>query len=263
MLSASGLVVARGGRRVLDGVDLGCADREVVALLGPNGAGKTTLLRALAGLVPLDVGAITLDGAPLPSPRDRARVIAALWQESTAPLGLTVREVVSLGSWGGGRAPRNAPPAPHGIDAALATFSLAALADRPMERLSGGERQRVGLARCLAARPRLLLLDEPTNHLDLQGRAALLALLAARNHGVVLSTHDPALALAADRVVVVARGRVVATGAASVLTPSLLADVFGVRGSFVSDPLDGAPVFRLHPAVSPAASAALPTQGPR
>jgi iron complex transport system ATP-binding protein len=132
-----------------------------------------------------------------------------------------------------------------------------------MERLSGGERQRVGLARCLAARPRLLLLDEPTNHLDLQGRAALLALLAARNHGVVLSTHDPALALAADRVVVVARGRVVATGAASVLTPSLLADVFGVRGSFVSDPLDGAPVFRLHPAVSPAASAALPTQRPR
>ncbi len=258
MLSARGLVVTRGARRVLDGVDVACAASEFVALLGPNGAGKTTLLRALAGLQPLDAGAVTLDGGPLPAPRERARALAAHWQESPAPLGLTVREVVGLGAWGGGRTFGGASE----LSAALEPLGLANLADRPVETLSGGERQRVGLARCLAAAPRFLLLDEPTNHLDLQGRAALLALLDARGRGVLLSTHDPALALAADRVVVLARGRVVAAGPPSVLTPALLAGIFGVRASFVSDPLDGAPLFRLHPAAPPAAPAASPTQGP-
>lgn len=254
MLRGQGLTVRRHGRLVLHGVDVRCGDGEVVALLGPNGAGKTTLLRALAGLQPLEHGEVTLDEQALPAPRARARVLAALWQETPAPLGLTVRDVVALGAWGG-RCPA--------VDLAgvLGPLGLLPLVDRPMERLSGGERQRVGLARCLAAAPRVLLLDEPTNHLDVQGRALLLGLLRAHSGALLLSTHEPALALAADRVVVLVAGRVVATGPPSVLTPALLAEVFGVRASFVTDPLDGAPLFRLHPTEPTAAPAASHPQG--
>ncbi|MFN7146822.1 MAG: ATP-binding cassette domain-containing protein, partial [Myxococcota bacterium] len=178
-----------------------------------------------------------------------------------SPLGLIVGGAVFLCLGGGGRPPRNAPPVATDLEALLERFGLTRLADRPVEALSGGERQRAGLARCLAGRPRFLVLDEPTNHLDLRGRALLLALLRDRPCGIVLTTHEPALALAADRVVTLARGRVVAAGPPSVLTTALLAEVFGVRGAFVPDPLDGAPIFRLHPAEPTAARAASPTQG--
>jgi len=199
---------------------------EITALIGPNGAGKTTLLRALAGLT-AGPGRVTLDGHELAalSPDARARRLAWLPAERDVGWPLAAREVVALGLPG-----RRDDAA---IDRALAKTDTAVFADRRIDRLSTGERARVLLARALVAGPDWLLLDEPIANLDLRHQLDLLDLLrseAARGAGVVLSLHDLALAGAAcDRLVLIDAGRIVADGApAAVLTPDVLATVFGV-----------------------------------
>ena len=199
---------------------------EIVGLIGPNGAGKTTLLRALAGLS-RGPGEVTLDGCPLTdlSPDARARRLAWLPAERHVGWPLTAREVVALGLTG-----RRDEAA---IDVALAKADVTAFADRRINRLSTGERARVLLARALVGTPDWLLLDEPVASLDLRHQLDLLEVLrgeAARGAGVVLSLHDLSLAEGAcARLILLNQGRIVADGAPSdVLTPSVLATVFGV-----------------------------------
>jgi len=237
ILSAEGVGVSYGGRRVLDEVDFGLAAGEVVAVLGPNGAGKSTLIRALAGLARPSAGGVRLDGEPIGtmSRRDVARKLAFVPQFPVCDLGFTALETVLMGR------------APHASGLGLATATDLRLArdamralevdrleHRVLATLSGGERQRVMLARALAQEPRVLLLDEPTAYLDLRHQAASLDLVRERSRtegtAVVFVVHDPGLAGSyADRVVLLASGRVRAAGEArAVVTEALLADVYGV-----------------------------------
>ena len=110
--------------------------------------------------------------------------------------------------------------------------------------LSGGERQRVLLARAFAQDPDVLVLDEPTNHLDVRHQVELLALLRAQRRTTLVSLHDlNAAASVCDRLHVLHAGRVVASGPPrDVLTPELLAEVFGVRAAVVEHPLTGDPL---------------------
>jgi iron complex transport system ATP-binding protein len=190
------------------------------AIVGPNGAGKTTLLRALAGLLPASSGRVLLDGRPLPEwpVRERAQRLAWLAQQGEAGMELTVIETVLLG-----RLPqRGLLATPEAADHAAAERALAlaecsAWRDRRLLELSGGERQRVLLARALATEAPVLLLDEPSTHLDPQhqrGIARLLRTLADAGRTVVSVLHDLPLALAADRVLVMAGGELVAEGRA-------------------------------------------------
>jgi iron complex transport system ATP-binding protein len=120
---------------------------------------------------------------------------------------------------------------------------------RSWSTLSGGEKQRVHLARALAQQPQILLLDEPTNHLDVQHQLTILDLVARLPVTSIVALHDLNQALACDRVGVLAGGRLVALGAPEeVLTIERVDAVFGIRASIVTDPADGARLFRFHTA---------------
>jgi molybdate transport system ATP-binding protein len=212
------LVVRRPGF-TLD-VALTAEPGEVVALLGPNGAGKTTALRAVAGLVGLDDGHVTLDGARLDRVPPEHRRIGVVFQDYLLFPHLTALDNVAFGP----RCRRVPRRAARGIGREwLERVGLAEHARKKPRELSGGQAQRVALARALAAEPRLLLLDEPLAALDartrLETRAQLRGHLSSFPGATVLVTHDPLDALMlADRLVIVEDGRVVQTGDAATIT---------------------------------------------
>ncbi len=218
-LRAEGLVMSLGGRRVVDDVSLALNAGQWLALVGPNGAGKSSLLSLLAGLRSADAGQIWLAGRPLADwpARERAQRLAWLSQQGEADGDIGVVDVVRLG-----RLPQQGlfgmpTPADEAVvRTAMAETECSALAGRRLSALSGGERQRVLLARALAVGASVLLLDEPTTHLDAPHQRALVRSLAARARAgaaVAAVLHDLNLALAADRLLVMQAGRLVADGA--------------------------------------------------
>ncbi|MEV2236555.1 ABC transporter ATP-binding protein [Micromonospora sp. NPDC049891] len=224
------LRISLDGAPILAGVDLTVATGEWVTVIGPNGAGKSTLLRAVGGLLPAP-DAVRLFGTPLGElrRRERARVVATVAQSPVVPPGMAVLDYVLLG--------RNPYIAPLGRESAadlaavhevLDRLDLANFHARELATLSGGERQRVFLARALAQGATLLLLDEPTSALDIGHQQEVLELVdqLRRTHGLtVLATmHDLSIAGEyADRMVLLADGRIVATGTPDeVLTEDLL-----------------------------------------
>ncbi|MFJ8041859.1 ABC transporter ATP-binding protein [Kitasatospora sp. NPDC096147] len=218
------LIVERAPREGRAGfrldLELAAAPGEVVALLGPNGAGKSTALRALAGLLPLTDGHLTLDGAELETPAKgvhtpaEARPVGVVFQDYLLFPHLSALDNVAFGLRCQGLGRRAAR------EAALPWLERMGLAEHVQARpagLSGGQAQRVALARALAVHPRLLLLDEPLAALDartrLDVRAQLRRHLAEFEAVAVLVTHDPLDAMVlADRLVVVEEGREVQSG---------------------------------------------------
>ena len=174
LVQASGLVVFRGERLVLDGVSFRVAAGDALVVVGRNGAGKSTLLRVLAGLLRLDGG--TLDWA-LPEERR----VAYLGHADAVKPGLTARENLRFAAAG-------QPP-----DAALAAFGLAGLADLPARMLSAGQRRRLALARLPLSGAVVWLLDEPTLGLDTASLALLAGALADHRRAggaVIAATHQ-------------------------------------------------------------------------
>lgn len=231
--------MAAHGKLLLDRVDLDLAPGTVTVLIGPNGAGKSTLLRAMAGGRRATSGRVTLHGRDLAtwSPAALAAMRAVLSQSVGVAFAYRVEEVVRLGL----PADVSRPRADTLVEEALGRVGLAGFAARDCTTLSGGEQQRIHLARTLVqlaaapgdGRARYLLLDEPTSGLDLAHQ--LLVVRIAREHaaaggGVLAILHDLNLAaLAADRVVALDRGRIVADGTpAEVITDRLLTDTYRV-----------------------------------
>jgi iron complex transport system ATP-binding protein len=236
-IGVHGLHVSLGGTPILHGVDLDVAAGEWVTVIGPNGAGKSTLLRAVGGLLPF-TGTVTLLGHPharLPR-RQRARLIATVPQSPAIPPAMAVFDYVLLG-----RTPYIRPLGREStvdlvaVDEVLDRLDLTRFAGRHLETLSGGERQRVFLARALAQGATLLLLDEPTSALDIGHQQDVLDLVdqLRADHGltVLACMHDLSLAGEyADRMVLLAAGRVVAAGPPrDVLTEPLLREHYGAR----------------------------------
>lgn len=242
-LRLAGVHLALEGRPVLAGLELELAAGELLLLAGRNGAGKTTLLRAAAGLVHPDAGRIELGGRPLAafSRRALAREIAFVPQETGVPFPFSAGQLVLLG-----RTPHlgllafESRADVAAAEAALARLGLAGLADRSVLELSGGERQLVHLARALAQDTPVLLLDEPTAHLDLAHRALVLGCLRAlarEGRAVLAVSHDLAAAGYANRVALLAEGRILAAGAPSeVIRPVLLKHAFGVEAEVLETP---------------------------
>jgi len=239
-LVARGLACALGGTPILHDVTLSLSAGAVTAIVGPNGAGKSTLLEILAGLRRADAGAVELDGARLAGLRARARArrIGFLPQTPEVAWDVTTRTFVGLGRtayagpWGLGREDLGA------VDAAMTAAGVADFAERVVTTLSGGERARVFVARALAGQPDWLLADEPLAGLD-PGHALdalmLFRELAAQGRGVVVTLHDLSLAArVADRVVVLAGGRIVADGPPEAcLDPRTLRAAYGVEAVIV------------------------------
>ncbi|WP_448612274.1 ABC transporter ATP-binding protein [Geodermatophilus sp. URMC 60] len=211
-LDITDLTVRHGDVLAVDGLDLHIGRGETVALLGPNGAGKSSTVSAVLGLLRPDAGTVEVLGRT-PADAVRAGCVGAMLQHGGLPGEARVGEVLHLVRHSYGRAGlAGAWP----LDDLVATTGIGGLLGRDVDALSGGQRQRVLLALALAGQPPLLLLDEPTSAMDVEGRRAFWTTmrdLAARGTTVVFATHHLEEADAvADRVVVMAAGRVVADG---------------------------------------------------
>lgn len=245
-LVVDGVTLTAGARRLVQDVSLTARPGEVIGLVGPNGSGKSSLLRAVYRVLRPAAGRVRVDGADawsLPV-RRLARTVAAVVQEPGAGVDLTVREVVAMG-----RTPHkrlldgDTAEDTALIEEALTAVDATDLADRSFDRLSGGERQRVLIARALAQQPSLLVLDEPTNHLDIRHQLDVLGTLRQLPATALVALHDLNLAAShCDRLYVLRDGRVTASGPpAEVLTPRLLAEVYGVAAEVAVHPGTGAP----------------------
>jgi len=191
----------------LDGLDLRIRSGELFALLGQNGAGKTTAISLLLGLQQPDDGAAFLFGRS-PLDIEARREIGVMMQEAALVSELRVREQIELVA--------SYYPDPMMPAAAMQLTHTESLAERPYGKLSGGQKRQVQFALAICGRPRLLFLDEPTVGLDIQSRELMwstLRRLVSDGVSIVLTTHylEEAEALA-DRVAVLAKGRVIASG---------------------------------------------------
>jgi ABC-2 type transport system ATP-binding protein len=213
-----------GDRQALAGVDLGVGPGELVVLLGPNGAGKTTLVRAICGQSRLDGGTVRVTGRDPWSDRDVRRRIGLVPQDIALYETLPVRTNLEIFGRLAGLRGRELHAA---VGTALADFGLADRGGDAVRDLSGGMQRRVNIAVGTLHAPALLLLDEPTVGIDPVARQSVhqvLRTLTKRGMGLLLTTHDLAEAeQLADRVVVMAEGRVRAAGSVGGLISELFA----------------------------------------
>ncbi|PQZ53894.1 MULTISPECIES: heme ABC transporter ATP-binding protein [unclassified Microbacterium] len=248
-LRGAGLTVRVGeGRTILDDASIEIHEGEIHALVGPNGAGKSTLFGVLSGDVAAQAGKVELDGRPIDrvKPRILAQQRAVLLQENTVTFPFSAEQVVRMG-----RTPWARTPASEDDDelvsAAMVQTEVTALKARAVPSLSGGERARVALARVIAQSTAILLLDEPTAALDLKHHEDVMRLIRGRADAgiaVAIVLHDLNAALAhADRVTLLADGRVAATGtAAEVLTAERIEQVYGQAVDVFPHPATGVPL---------------------
>jgi putative ABC transport system ATP-binding protein len=205
--------------RALRGADLLVPSGDFVALMGPSGCGKSTLLNLVAGLDVADEGTIRVAGELVTGRTEdelsqlRRKHIGIVFQFFNLLEGMTVLENVALPAVIAGRKRRMAETRARDL---LDLLGIGDKASTVPGMLSGGQRQRLAIARALANEPTLLLADEPTGALDSEGGQEVIELLS-RLHGggqtIVLVTHDPGVAAAAQRVVRMRDGRIVAENA--------------------------------------------------
>jgi ABC-2 type transport system ATP-binding protein len=249
--AGAGIVLSRlsksyGNVHAVRSVDLAIAPGETVAILGPNGAGKTTTIEMVLGLTRPDSGTVTLFGKS-PAQAVAAGAVGGMLQTGALVEYLSVRELVTMVA--------SVYPRPLPVEQAMRLAGVTEFAERRTNKLSGGQTQRVRFAIALVSNPDLFMLDEPTAAVDVEGRRefwASIRAVAAEGKTVIFATHYLEEADAyADRIVLMARGRIVADGPATEIKAKVSGRV--IRATIpVGGPADPA-----DPA-DPAALAALP-----
>jgi ABC-2 type transport system ATP-binding protein len=213
--AGAGIVLSRlsksyGNVHAVRSVDLAIAPGETVAILGPNGAGKTTTIEMVLGLTRPDSGTVTLFGKS-PAQAVAAGAVGGMLQTGALVEYLSVRELVTMVA--------SVYPRPLPVEHAMRLAGVTEFAERRTNKLSGGQTQRVRFAIALVANTDLLMLDEPTAAVDVEGRRefwASIRAVAAEGKTVIFATHYLEEADAyADRIVLMARGRIVADGPAT------------------------------------------------
>ena len=230
MIRLNGLEKRYGRRRALAGIDLVLERPEIVGVVGPDGAGKTTLLRALAGLLEVEAREATVLGHDLRGDVTALKArVGYVPQAFSLHRDLTVEENLRFT----GRLHR-LPETEFRARAAelLARTGLAPFAERPAGALSGGMKQKLAVANALLPRPALLVLDEPTAGVDVMSRAEIWALLEREREAalVLISTSYLDEAAAADRLLYLERGRLVAAGTPAELRAAVSLRVYRAWG---------------------------------
>ena len=234
-----GIVLSRlsksyGKVHAVRSVDLAIAPGETVAILGPNSAGKTTTIEMVLGLTRPDSGAVTLFGKS-PAQAVAAGAVGGMLQTGALVEYLSVRELVTMVA--------SVYPRPLPVKHAMRLAGVTEFAERRTNKLSGGQTQRVRFAIALVSNPDLFMLDEPTAAVDVEGRRefwASIRAVAAEGKTVIFATHYLEEADAyADRIVLMARGRIVADGPATEIKAKVSGRI--IRATIpVADPADPA-----------------------
>jgi iron complex transport system ATP-binding protein len=243
-ITVNGVSISYADTNVLTEVSVDIPAGSFVGLVGPNGSGKTTLLRAMHRALQPSTGSVLVDQRDLwrMSPKESARQIAVVAQDTPAEFDFTAAEVAAMG-----RIPHKSGfAADDDTDRRLVLESLDALgvahlAHRQFMRMSGGERQRTLIARALVQQSSVLILDEPTNHLDIRYQLDVLHRVRDLGMTTIAALHDLNLASAwCDYVFVIDGGRIVAAAEPhDALSPELIRAVFGVTVIEVMHPRTG------------------------
>jgi len=236
-LVTKNLTVNLQGKEILTDITISFKAGLRTAIIGPNGCGKSTLLRAISGMSHHYHGEVLLDDKKLRSfkQRELSKKIAILPQGTSAPMDLTVGELVEYGrfpyrSWFKG----NTKEDKEAVNWAIEQTKLQDLIERQVSSLSGGERQRAWIAMALAQKPEILLLDEPTTYLDIAHQLEVMKIVEELNQKfkitVVMVLHDINHARQyADEIVVIKNHQIFSQGKPEeVLTEQMLEHVFGV-----------------------------------
>lgn len=235
-LKVQGVSLARGEKKLFDGMEFEVRPGQMTALLGPNGVGKSTLLSLICGLLPQQLGSICLNGRDIRewNRRELSRHVALVPQMLTVPFAFRVEEIVSqgrvpyLGRFGG-----LSKYDLEVVEHAMHAVDVLPLRARIFNQLSGGEMQRVKIAVALAQQPKLMLLDEPTQHLDVGRQIEIIQLLKKLNAGgitVLAAIHD--LAVIRNHfetaVLLTSKPACFSGPTREILRPTLLQSAFGV-----------------------------------
>ena len=237
---------------ILKNINLTVEAGKIHVLLGPNATGKTTLLRLILGLQSPDQGSIAIAGQDNVSldPRQRARLLSYVPQQSSSSFGYDVQQVVGMGRLAIG-------PDPQQVQQAMAQADVLKLSHRPFTHLSAGQQQRVLLARAMAqigSQTVAMLLDEPISAMDLSRSHQMmlhLRTLAQRGLGIVVVLHDLNLAMQyADTVWVMEQGQMQAVGDwQAVMTPQILGSVYKMEFECLEHPFQKRPILLSRPVV--------------
>jgi iron complex transport system ATP-binding protein len=250
-LRGENLTLGYGKKIIARDLTVAIPDGHFTAIIGPNGCGKSTLLRTLSRLMTPAEGSVFLDGEQIqrfPS-KEVARRIGLLAQNATTPGDITVLELVSRGRY---------PHQPlftrwrkedeEAVNRAMRATGITDLAQQSVDTLSGGQRQRAWIAMVLAQETAIMLLDEPTTWLDISHQIDLLELLSElnRTQGYTLAAvlHDLNQACRyATHLIALRDGEIVAQGAPKeIVTPELIARIYGMRCMIIDDPVAGTPL---------------------
>lgn len=260
-LDVLGVECTYGAVKVIEGMTFSIGRGCFAGIIGPNGSGKSTLLRCISRALQPARGTVLLEGESLykMNPREAARKMAVVPQETAVSFPFTVEEIIMMGRSPHLRRFQGESKKDYEItNRSMDLTNTRHLAGRQVTAISGGERQRVIIAKALAQEPELILLDEPTSHLDINQQVEILGLLQRMNRGSGLTIlavfHDLNLAAQfCDLMILMQRGKAFRAGKPEeILTAESIKEVYGTRVLVKKHPVTGRPaIFLLTPEENP------------
>ncbi len=251
ILKANDIVVGYGDNTIIDGINLKIPAHKISVILGSNGSGKSTMLKTFCRLLTPQSGSIVLNDKSLQEMKNKdiAKSIGLLPQNSIAPEGITVAELVTRGRFPYRKFMCSLTAEDYAaVKDAMEAMKICDLADRSIDELSGGQRQRVFIALALAQQTDILFLDEPTTFLDIAYQIEILDLLKDLNTKkkttIVMVLHDINLASKyADYIFAMKNGKLITEGRPQdIITSTVIENIYGLKSFVITDPVSCSPM---------------------